>query len=260
MKRTPERPAESQAEGVSLDALGEAFAQALGRSESSDTDETPAEPPSAETPPEAESPPAEADDAEPSEPVDVATEQEIEDGCPVTPATILEAMLFVGDRQGQPLSAERAAEPMRGVEPDEIPDLVDQLNHGYRRRGAPYQIVSQRGGYAMILCPEFRRLRDRFHGRVREARLSQAAIDTLAIVAYRQPLSADEVGRLRGKPSSHVLSQLVRRGLLRIERREVDAESGRKRRLAFYHTTDRFLELFSLESLADLPRSEELEK
>ena len=87
---------------------------------------------------------------------------------------------------------------------------------------------------------------------MREARLSLAAVDVLSIVAYRQPLTADEVSRLRDKPSGHILSQLVHRGLLRIER------AAAPRRTAHYHTTDRFLELFGLSNLADLPQSEEL--
>ena len=97
-------------------------------------------------------------------------------------------------------------------------------------------------------------MRDRFHGRIREARLSQAAIDVLAVVAYQQPLTAEQIGRLRGKPCSHVLSQLVHRGLLRIERKPG------KRRTVQYFTTDRFLDLFGLQTLADLPRSEELDR
>ena len=76
----------------------------------------------------------------------------------------------------------------------------------------------------------------------------------LAIVAYRQPLAADEVSRLRDKPSYHILSQLVRRRLLRVER------TTQKPRKTLYHTTDRFLQLFELGSLADLPESEELDR
>jgi len=73
-------------------------------------------------------------------------------------------------------------------------------------------------------------------------------------VAYRQPIVAEDVNRLRGIPSGHLLAQLVRRQLLRIERPQ------RKPRPIHYRTTDRFLELFGLESLDDLPQSEELEK
>ena len=73
----------------------------------------------------------------------------------------------------------------------------------------------------------------------------------LALVAYQQPITGEKINQLRGKPSSHILAHLVRRGLLRIERPDP------KRRTPHYHTTDRFLRLFNLQSLDDLPRSEE---
>ena len=82
----------------------------------------------------------------------------------------------------------------------------------------------------------------------------------LAIVAYQQPLTAEQIGAVRGKPSGAVLTQLVHRGLLRIERRGT-CEAGRgKRRTVQYFTTDRFLQLFGLQTLADLPQSEELDR
>jgi segregation and condensation protein B len=167
--------------------------------------------------------------------------------------TILESLLFVGDRQGRPLSVEQAADSMRGVKPEEVPPLVEQLNARYRADGCPYEIASRLGGYAMDLRQEFAGVRNRFLGRVREARLSQAAVDVLSIVAYRQPVTAEELNRLRGRSSSHVLAQLVRRQLLRIERPQGRAGPAR------YHTTDRFLRLFGLERLDDLPQTEELE-
>jgi segregation and condensation protein B len=173
------------------------------------------------------------------------------EACAVTPRSILEAMLFVGDRQNRPLSAAQAAEMMRGVEPGEIPALVDELNRRYAAAGCPYHVIHDDAGYRMSLRKPFFALRDRFYGRIREARLSQPAVDVLAIVAYRQPLTAEQVGTLRGKPSGHVLAQLVRRGLLRIER------AAGSRRAAQYSTTTRFLRLFGLQTLADLPQSED---
>ena len=140
---------------------------------------------------------------------------------------------------------------MRDVMPDDIPVLVDELNRSYASQGAAYEIVGEGDGYRLALREEFRSLRDRFYGRVREARLSQAAIDVLALVAYQQPVTAEQINRARGKPSSHILAHLVRRGLLRIERPDP------KRRTPNYHTTERFLKLFGLQSLDDLPRSEE---
>jgi segregation and condensation protein B len=76
----------------------------------------------------------------------------------------------------------------------------------------------------------------------------------LAIVAYNAPVTTEDVARLRGKPSGHVLLQLVRRQLLRVER---DATLPRRVR---YSTTPRFLQLFGLESLDELPQSQDLEQ
>jgi segregation and condensation protein B len=162
-------------------------------------------------------------------------------------------MLFVGNRGNQPLTAQQASELMRGVQPGEIPGLVDALNHRYETAGCPYQIVSDRSGYRMTLRKVFSVLRDRFYGRIREARLSQAAVDVLAIVSYRQPITAQEIAQLRGRPSGRLLSQLVRRKLLQLQRPE-----GRQG-LAQYRTADRFLELFGLQGLEDLPQSEDLD-
>ncbi len=172
----------------------------------------------------------------------------------LNPKSILEAMLFVGDRENRPLTSERASEKMRNVTPEEIDVAVTELNRNYENLGCPYHIVGDRDGYRMILRPEFEVIREKFYGKVREATLSQQAIDTLAVVAYRQPISAEEVQKLRKESSANTLSQLVRRGLLSAEREVQD-----KKRTMVYRTTERFLELFQLASLDDLPISEELD-
>jgi segregation and condensation protein B len=161
-------------------------------------------------------------------------------------------MLFVGSPANEPLSSARAAELMRGMQPEEIPDLVAELNRRYAADGCPYQIVSQQAGYRLVLRQGYEGIRERTYGRVREARLSPAAIDVLAMLAYRQPLTAEEVSKLRGLPSNHLLSQLVRRQLLRIERCETPGQRP------LYYTTHRFLRLFGLESLDDLPQVEDV--
>ena len=177
-----------------------------------------------------------------------------EDAGEVSPKSILEAMLFVGNSDNSPLLCERVAELMRGVEPRDIPKLVDELNREYEADNCPYHVASEGAGYRLVLRQEYHRLRDKLYGRVRRARLSRPATEVLAIVAYNQPLTSDDVGRLRGTASSGVLAQLVRRQLLRIER---PADKPQK---VHYHTTKRFLKLFGLECLDDLPRSQELEK
>ena len=189
---------------------------------------------------------ATADEAA-EEPIAAAAEE----CCPVSPLTILEAMLFVGHPGNEPLTSSHVSSLMRGVSPSEVDEAVRELNEEYSTDGSPYLIESVGPGYRLSLRPEFGSLRERFLGRVREARLSQPAIDVLAVVAYNQPLSREQLDKLRGKPSGSLLSLLVRRDLLKVER----AADGSKQ--LSYVTTDRFLDLFGLESLKDLPHSQE---
>ena len=160
----------------------------------------------------------------------------------------------MGHPTGEPLTSERIAGLMRGVQPAEIDDLVADLNAEYDAAGTPYSILSVGPGYQLALRMEFGPLRDAFHGRVREARLSQAAVDVLAIVAYHQPVSAHEIDRLRGKANGAILSQLVRRDLLSIER------TIENKAHPLYRTTARFLDLFGLDDLAELPKSHDIDR
>ncbi len=180
----------------------------------------------------------------------VVTSTGASDGhCDISPRSILEAMLFVGLPGGQPLTSQKVAGLMRGVRAVEIDDLVFDLNQQYEEARCPYRIESFDSGYRLALREEFSGVRDQFYGRARQVKLSPAAIEVLATVAYNQPLTSEDVSKLRGAASGSVLSQLVRRELLKLER---DAENPRAPR---YRTTDRFLQLFGLESLADLPNS-----
>jgi segregation and condensation protein B len=258
--------AEPRREGISLDDLTEAFAKVMGQAPPSGAREAEASGDAGDADQPAEhagqpaAPPkgAAADAAEDAAPTDrdvlAGAGRSDEPGGAVDPASILEAMLFVGAPGGEPLRPAHAAELMRGVRTGEIPGLVEQLNRRYAARGCPYHVVGEGSGYRLTLRPAYHRLRSRFYGKIREARLSQAAVDVLAIVAYRQPVTAEEVGRQRGRPSGPVLAQLVRRGLLRVERK------GDGRPAAHYLTTERFLRLFGLESLDDLPRTEDMER
>lgn len=174
-----------------------------------------------------------------------------EDAAELSPRAVLEAMLFVGSPENRPLARNQAAELLRGVEPRDIDELVRALNEQYTEDGAPFEIVDRGGGYLMVLKHAYHRVRDKFYGRARQARLSQAAIDVLSVVAYNQPVTADQISKLRNMASGPMLSQLVRRRLLRVERPK------QKPRTPIYYTTDRFLRLFGLERLEDLPRGED---
>jgi segregation and condensation protein B len=239
----------TQDAGLSLDQLNQAFAEMLGGG---------ADP--YQAPPESDPSGIVASDAaavvapstslrssEPAESPEDAT-------CEITPRSILEAMLFVGRPDNQPLESAQIAKLMRGVRPAEVDDLVRELNEVYASQGSAYTIVSEGAGYRLRLRDELAGVRDKFYGKAREARLSPAAVEVLSLVAYRGPLSSDEVNRLRGTVSGSILSQLVRRQLLAVERGE------EKPRRLLYFTTQRFLDLFGLESLDDLPRSQDLDK
>jgi segregation and condensation protein B len=261
-----ESDSEDRPQEISLDELSQAFAEVIGRNPSGRDGKADA-PQSSGGEPEclAESSAEDASDeamiAFAEEPPDsaerigdlAALPREEEQDDHVSPISILEAMLFVGDRGKSPLTCEKASEGMRGVRADEIPPLVDELNARYAAHDCPYRIEAQDGGYRLALQPEFHGIRNKFFGRIREARLSQAAIDVLAIVAYHQPLAADQITQVRGTSSNAILAQLVRRQLLRIDRAS-DAS-----RHAEYRTTGRFLELFGLESLEDLPQTADIE-
>lgn len=234
-------------EGLSIEELGQAFAQMIQRGSD------PYEPAATEQEIMKDQPPAVAR----PEPVDERGQPATggsDDAVDVTPRSILEAMLFVGHPHNEPLLASAVAGMMRGVTPDEIDDLVRELNEEYESDGAPYRIVSADAGYRLRVDDQFAPLHDKLLGRVREAKLSQVAIDILAVVAYQQPITRAEIDKLRGKPAGAMLGQLVRRDLLRMERPDAKPREPR------YFTTDRFLALFGLASLDDLPRSQEIER
>jgi len=169
---------------------------------------------------------------------------------PPPPERILEALLFVG---GVPLTLDRALRIVRGLNGDQFRDAIHALNQRYRRQNRPYTILARDHGYILALKPKYLHLQEKLFGGVREARLSTAAIDVLALIAYRQPTTKEEVDSLRGAESGPLLRQLVRRGLAQVVYRG-EAEQ----REVMYGTTPRFLELFGLSSLDDLPKTQDV--
>lgn len=178
---------------------------------------------------------------------------EDDDALPVTPRMIVEGMLFVGGADGKGLTARAMASHMRNVSPEEVATLVDELNAAYRQDEAAYEIVIDAGAYRLQLRCDLGSMREQFRGQQRAAKLTPAAIEVLSIVAYRQGVSAEELNKLRDSQSHAILAQLVRRQLVRVER------GGDSPRVARYHTTERFNQLFGVSSAADLPRSEDLD-
>lgn len=173
------------------------------------------------------------------------------DSCPVTPTSILEAVLFVGRPDNSPISADEIAGLMRGVKPTEIESHVAELNQVYAETGRAIRIATIGNGYRLQLADDLQFIRDRFYGPIREIRLNQAAIDCLALVAYQPGISREQLEEQRGQPSGGVLSQLVRRQLVEIRR------EGQKQRQLHYYPTDKLLQLIGLGTLEDLPQVEE---
>lgn len=188
---------------------------------------------------------------EPQTPSAATEGQSMESSAPPPLRRIVEALLFVG---GAPLTPERAVEAVRGLTVEEFRTIVGGLNRDYRQQGRPYRIQMRQQGYELALQPRFRSVLDRLYGSTRETRLSAAALDVLALIAYRQPIAKQEVEALRGGESSSALRQLIRLGLIAMQRGEAD------QREVTYRTTSRFLSMFQLGSLDDLPRTQDLQK
>ena len=168
-------------------------------------------------------------------------------GARVNPRSILEALLFVGQPGGEPLTSRKVASLMRGVRPQEVDDLVADLGRWYAANNCPYEIVSQGAGWVMRLKPEFARFGQVLEARARMVRLDGEALDVLAVVAWNQPVARDRLVELGCDAAPTTLRMLVRRGLL--ELLPAAAEGAEPA----YRTTRKFLDVFRLESLADLP-------
>ena len=169
----------------------------------------------------------------------------------VLPRQILEACLFVG---GDALTAKKLSGVLRGEFSIEyIERELDELNTLYTSAGRPYEIRLGDGGYRLTLRDDFERIRNKAYGLgPKEVRLSQEALEVLAVVAYHQPISATAIEEL-GKPGcGAVLRQLLRRELIAVERNPDQPRDVK------YFTTTRFLSLFGIRSLDELPRHEQV--
>lgn len=164
---------------------------------------------------------------------------------------VLEALLFAAD---EPLSSRRLAAIVEDVTPAEVVDLVHELNADYLRENRAFHVQEIAGGYRLVTRSEFAGWIAGLRAAGGSPRLTQAALETLSIVAYKQPVTRTELESIRGVTVEGVLKTLVDRELVRI----VGREEGMGRPL-LYGTTDYFLEYFGLPSLDALPRPDELE-
>lgn len=164
----------------------------------------------------------------------------------------LEAALFAADA---PLSARRLVVAATLADAHEARGLVRWLNALYDTDGSAFRVEQVAGGFQLLTRPEFSRWLGKLYQSRSQERLSRPALETLAIVAYRQPVLRADVEGIRGVECGDMLRQLMDRDLVRIAGR--DHALGRP---ILYATTKKFLERFGLKNLDQLPRAEQLRR
>lgn len=162
--------------------------------------------------------------------------------------SLVEALLFVCEK---PLTIGEIGK-LYEAPAKEITEAIESLAQEYQDQGRGLRIIAVAGGYQMCSAPEFAELIRTFHSQRFSQRLSGAALEVLAIIAYKQPVTKMEIEALRGVNIDKMMKNLLKARLIKI--------SGRKEipgRPFLYGTTKEFLEFFGLRSLKDLPKSDE---
>jgi segregation and condensation protein B len=155
----------------------------------------------------------------------------------------------------EPLSARRISTIIDDITPVQVEEAIVELNKKYTSNDLSFRIRKIAGGYQYFIIEDYARYVEDLLTRRRNVRLTRAALETLAIVAYRQPVTKIDIEMIRGVASDSVLHTLLEKKLITLAGR---AETvGRP---LLYKTTDEFLKYFNLYSIEDLPRMEEIEE
>jgi segregation and condensation protein B len=161
---------------------------------------------------------------------------------------ITEALLFVSDK---PVSIEALKDIMKDVEPTDIRAMIEELNSEYSTSGRSFRISEIAGGFQMLTDPVYSKWISALYKRGPD-RLTGPGLETLAIIAYKQPLTRSDIEAIRGVNVDGVLRTLEERNLIRTRGR-VDGPG----RPILYGTTNEFLQHFGLKSLEELPKLKE---
>jgi len=191
--------------------------------------------------------PEETADGALDEAADHSEETESPDAAPVN-AVLLEALLL---STHHPLTAGRLAELMDLPATKPVRQAIKELNQQYESTGRSFRIEQVAGGYQILTMPEFGDALKKLHQREADAKLTKAALETLSIIAYKQPILRADVEAIRGCACGETIRSLMEKHLVKIAGRA--EEPGRP---ILYGTTKRFLELFGLNTLKDLPQPE----
>ncbi len=163
---------------------------------------------------------------------------------------VLHALLFVSDK---PTSVDRFSEALGGVDYDVVRNLLAELREEIDDLHLPYVLREIAGGYQLATRSEFAPYIRRMFQIKRRNRLSKAVLETLAIIAYKQPCTRADVESIRGVSVSHAFEILREKRLIKVA--GVAETVGRPK---IYRTTDEFLAHFGIKSLKELPTIEEL--
>lgn len=163
--------------------------------------------------------------------------------------SVIEALLFASEK---PLLVEQVKEVLEHLEKEEIRRILSELAGEYIVANRGIRIIEVAGGFQMVTASDFAPFLRKLYKQRKTERLSKPALETLAIVAYKQPVTRFEIGSIRSVNADNMVNTLLDKGLIRI--------SGRKKtpgRPFVYGTTRQFMEYFGLKSLAELPKFEE---
>lgn len=165
---------------------------------------------------------------------------------------IIEALIFASDG---PISGNRIRSTIEEIDTNQIQEIVDELNIEYEQQQRSFQIVHVAGGYQFVTRPEFASYIKKYYKGRSKSKLSRAALEALAIVAFKQPISRPEIDMIRGVNSDGVVKNLLERNLIQI--------SGRSEtigRALLYSTTAEFLRYFGVNEVSELPKPKEIEE
>lgn len=165
---------------------------------------------------------------------------------------IVEALIFASDT---PISENRIKNIVEELTPAEINKLVDELNAEYDQNDHAFRIARLAGGFQLVTRPELANYVKQYYKGRTKSKLSRAALEALAIIAFKQPISRPEIDMIRGVNSDGVVRNLLERNLIFI--------SGRSEtigRALLYSTSPEFLRYLGINEISDLPKPKEIEE
>ncbi len=156
---------------------------------------------------------------------------------------LLESILFI---KGRPVTYGELKEKLE-INEDYLNQLVEEVNTEYRENKHGFAIINVAGGLQLVTNPHYKEELEEIFGKRSEFQIPKSALETLAIIAYKQPVTKEEIDSIRGVSSTRSINLLLSLKLITI------SGSNTELNMSVYSTTDRFLEVFRINDLKDLP-------